>query len=615
MKSHVVIVDPPGQSGYLPLAGAYLIANARANNDVRQSFNFHLATEAALTNLDSAMSSALSAGVPDIIAFSCQGWSVNRADAMAQKIKVAYPSTFIIYGGNHVSGQADTLFAERPFLDLLVSGEGELVFPEILRAWKADPSNPNFTSIPGCSWRVQDGEWHTGIPVERIADIDLLPSPYLSGTLNENLRSNHVVLLETNRGCPYKCSFCYWGGAIQSKVRRFSLPRIFREMQFLANNNIESWYICDANFGILKRDSEIVEEIVRLRRMFGVPRVVHTNWAKHSNHKMVSLVKRLNDCGVHSTFTIALQTSDPTALKLANRTNMQINKLEELSTLCRQNGIIPRGELIWGLPGETYERFLESYNDLSGLTDALTVYPHYILPNTEFSQRREELGIRVQRGEIDTAYEYCIAHNSMSHDDFLKGMRFIIANNVLKVGGNIFVIYPRILKKVANVSQSQLIAQFGVWVMQSNHPVAKELSVYFQKPLLVHRHSFAAIWEQIRNNRDAFLDMVAKYVDEVFHRNFDSDKSELLRQAMQYDCALFPVMDDHFADREHSSEYYEQEAIFNYDFLAIQQGSKDLPERAEFTYRIMLPKGLSNSNSDQWYFSFLSYRGKAFATD
>src|SRR5207249_4722632 len=117
---------------------------------------------------------------------------------------------------------------------------------------------------------------------------------------------------------------------------------------------------------------------------------------------------------------------------------------DEIAALCRKHHVVPRGELIWGLPGETYEEFMRSYDRLAEYTDALSVYPLYVLPNTEYEARAGAHAIVTARAEAETDYEYCVGHARMSFEDFLAGLRLIVSNNILKVGGVFFRLYPRV---------------------------------------------------------------------------------------------------------------------------------------------------------------------------
>lgn len=603
-KPRVVIVDFPGQKGYMPLAGAFLIAMARADACLASSFDCELICMDGSEFGDALIQRILGTLPPVLVAFSIQGWALPRADDLARQLAQRH-DCLILYGGNHVSNQAARLFVDRPFLDAVANGEGELVFRDLLRALSAEPHAPDLSAIAGLSCR--------GAPAERprayIADLDEIPSPYLSGAIDLSRQPIMIALLETNRGCPYKCSFCYWGAATNSKIRVFSLERIFAEMRLLAEREIESWYICDANFGILKRDEAIVEEIVRLRRSFGYPKTVHTNWAKNANERVVSLVSRLNRAGVHSTFTIAMQSSDPDTLKLAQRQNMAINRVDALARLCRASGVVPRGELIWGLPGESYQRFKQSYDELSEYTDAVSVYPHYILPNTHYDSHRAELGIRTRRGEIDTDYEYCIEHTQMPEADFLRGMRLIISNNVLRTGSSFFVTYGRVAHCVAAIAPSFILEAFDDWVLRTDDRVALRLRDLYRFPLTMHRLSFGLIWQTISADRDGFLTMVRRFLDEAVHCHVPERQAAILRAAADYDCLIFPRMDDK-TNAAAADDDLITEAEFSYDFLALQRGEAGAPQHGNFAYRVRHRKGLSTYPKEKWYFGLLGFRGQ-----
>jgi len=78
--------------------------------------------------------------------------------------------------------------------------------------------------------------------------------------------------LETNRGCPYGCTFCDWGASTMAKIRPIAMERVLEEIDYAGKHRISSIFVCDANFGILKRDAEIAEHIARVSRSTGYPR-------------------------------------------------------------------------------------------------------------------------------------------------------------------------------------------------------------------------------------------------------------------------------------------------------------------------------------------------------
>ena len=97
-------------------------------------------------------------------------------------------------------------------------------------------------------------------PVPRL-DLSTVPSPYLNGMLDRFLDDPRLApIIETNRGCPYSCTYCCWGQATQSKVNLFPLDTVIAEIRHAANvtkNPTGFFYIADGNFGILERDQDI----------------------------------------------------------------------------------------------------------------------------------------------------------------------------------------------------------------------------------------------------------------------------------------------------------------------------------------------------------------------
>jgi radical SAM superfamily enzyme YgiQ (UPF0313 family) len=605
----VLLVEPPGERGYLPLASGYLVAHALADERIAESFTFSYNFDHFHEPFERVLDAALGSGVPDIVGFSCQGWAVLRADALAQRVRKLRPDVTIVYGGNHVSHQAPGFFERRPYADVLVNGEGEDTFLEFLLRYLDDPEEPALDDVAGLSFKRRDGEIVVGPDRPRIKELDRIPSPYLTGALDPRPELVNTVMLETNRGCPYSCSYCYWGEAIGQKLHRFGEERLHSEMEFLAQRRIDSWFICDANFGIFPRDGEIVDEILALRKQTGFPKTVHTNWAKNSNERIVEMCARLNGGGVHSTYTLALQTTTEEALTLANRSNMKINKVDEIARLCREHDVVPRGELIWGLPGESYEDFLGSYDDLAEHTDALSVYPLYILPNTEYTSKIDDYEIVAERGELDTDYAYCVQHKTMTRDEFLRGLRFIISSNILKVGGVFFRLYPRVAKVAAGIPYHETIGRLGDWIASTDHPFAQRFRKYYRFPLTAHRQSLGETWHAILEDREGLVEMFRAYVEEVFHSEIDPATVEPLREAFRFDVETYPLVDDAELEQTAVDGFYVEETSFAYDLLTFKRGGSWSPVRGSYEYRIALPAGLWRYPMDNWYFGLISYQG------
>ena len=180
----VVLVEPPGEHGYLPIAAAYLVAYARADEVIRQSFTFGFVFDIVHHRLDDVLESLAGDGVPDIAAFSCQGWALPRADQLAKRLRDLKPDIAIVYGGNHVSGQGERFFIDHPCADVLFNGEGEVTFAAFLTKYLLNPADPDLSDVAGVSYRASNGTVHTTPDRARVEDLGEIPSPYLEGVLD-----------------------------------------------------------------------------------------------------------------------------------------------------------------------------------------------------------------------------------------------------------------------------------------------------------------------------------------------------------------------------------------------------------------------------------------------
>jgi radical SAM C-methyltransferase len=608
MTLAISLVELSGERGYLPIAAAYLAAFAEADPAVRDHVDVSLTIEHTQTPVDLVFDAVMANGVPDVLGLSCQGWAIPHADVIARRVREVNPDSTIVFGGNHVSHGGDAFFASRPFADVLVNGEGERPFRDVL-ASRIEGSS--LEGVAGVTFRTSAGAIVANQDRARITDLDEIPSPYLSGILDPHLPGCTTALLETNRGCPYRCSYCYWGGAIGQKLQQFSLDRLRAEMALLAERNIDSWYICDANFGILPRDVELVEEIVRLHEEYDYPRTVHTNWAKNANRRIVEMCARLNNAGIHSTYSIALQSNTKDALVTARRANMRINDIAEVSALCHTHRIVPRGELIWGLPGESYREFLASYDTLAAHTDALSVYPLYVLPNTGYERDAAELEIHTEAIEPDTDYAYCVQHRQMSRSEFVEGMQFVVSNNILRVGSTFLRVFPRAAAQVG-IPSHETVAGLRDWVQDTSHPAARRFKKFYADPLATHRQSLNETWFAIARDTDALLDMFCCYIEEALLTQVASHDVAALSAALEYDRATFPTFDSRALERAESvNGTYRRSLTLTHDVLAFDVDGGWPVAEGEFSYTIDLPSGLWRYPIGNWYFGLLGFRGRA----
>ncbi|NKZ03434.1 radical SAM protein [Actinomadura latina] len=369
---------------------------------------------------------------PDVVALPVYFW--NRAPVMliAREVKRRWPDCTVVLGGNDVSHQTERVFAEEA-VDVLVHGEGEITFRRLLAS---GPATGALDEIPGISYR-RSGRVVTTAAAERITDLSCLPSPLLSGVYSdEDIAASRTIILETNRGCPYSCSFCYWGGATKSKVRPFPLARVKQEITHIVTHAPPhaTIFLADANFGILPRDPEIAEWLVTELKRQGKRMFLFTNWAKNTNKRVLEAARILYSNQLISAVTLSAQSFTPEVLQIARRSNIRTSYYRQLQSDFQAMGVPTYTELIWGLPGETLATHLGSVEEAITSGGHPVVYPLLLLNNTEYTtasvRDEQELVTRVlpyQVSNPEMEAEFVVQHRAMPLADWRRGMAIRLA--------------------------------------------------------------------------------------------------------------------------------------------------------------------------------------------
>jgi len=458
----------------MPLSLGYIKATAYADSGIRSAADIQICTFRGSATSSEIIHALLLQDPPDILGFSVNGWNLYRFAAVAEVYRQVKPDGWIVFGGPHVANQAQRLCRRYPAVDVVVNGEGEFIFRDILQAYLGGLNKNELDHIPGVSFQ-RDGRVVTTAERDRIANLDDIPSPFLEGILPFRDRNGQaiydVALLETNRGCPYKCSFCYWGGAIGTKVRAFSRERLRAEIELFARQAVESIVLCDANMGMLPGDEDFVDDVIRMKQRYGYPLNVESSWAKHKGERFYRIVRKMKRAGLKGSFTLALQSLNDTVLENMHRKNMKVNEFEDLARWLQAEGLDTYAELIWGVPGETADTFIEGYDRLSEFVSRIATYPLLVLPNTDFDQNRERYGLVTMRHE-DCDFEYVISHPNMTIEEnarmhqFLFWARVVAENTIFR-----YIWVP--LRKLASIKQSQVLKSLDEWAGRQTDDVVR----------------------------------------------------------------------------------------------------------------------------------------------
>src|SRR3989338_3288935 len=234
-------IDAPDQY-YFPLVSSMLQAYAQKHLTYALDYEFQLPIYKFM-RIEEA-SEILSEC--DLVAFSSYVWNEQNSLAIAKDYKRRKPSGLVIFGGPQVPDSKkqfrqnktielnpDELKRKRihftedfhhahPFIDLACHGEGERVFKVILEQMAIDNCEDKNT-IPQISFLDNEGNFHFNMKLERMGDKELAaaPSPFTAGVFDKLMTAfpneKFIDRYETDRGCPYTCSYCDWGGATEDK--------------------------------------------------------------------------------------------------------------------------------------------------------------------------------------------------------------------------------------------------------------------------------------------------------------------------------------------------------------------------------------------------------------
>lgn len=349
---------------------------------------------------------------PHIVGFSNYTWNLDINNRISVWVKSLSQDILTVYGGpDYPACQKDSAkyLRERPFLDFYVINQGEKGFLNLLERYFQSGCIEEMKRSPvqNCSFysknadKVAESERY-----EYEEDLKQIPSPYLSGILDEFFKYNLIPIIETNRGCPYSCLYCAWGKASQNRIFLFEFERVKQEIEYIAKKTEKTniFYIADANFGILGRDVKIAEFIRKTRDSYGYPRHVSISWAKGTPDRVIKIAETLSDM---VSVTTSFQTMNPVAIRNTKRENIDTNEFKQIQDHFNKKGISTYSELILGLPGETKESHLKALRELFDCNaSGITCYNLRMLDGSELniSENRTKFGIKTKHRLIDGGF-------------------------------------------------------------------------------------------------------------------------------------------------------------------------------------------------------------------
>ena len=422
----------------LPLAAGLIVSAARADPLLRSVFDFAIETER-----HEPVTAARRLAGARVAALSGYAWNWRLSLAVARALRALDSDVFVVLGGPCVPRRperAAAFLAEHAYVDALVIGEGELPFRALLSSLSGGGV---LDDVPSLVFRAPDGAVVATAPAARLREFAGLGSPYLDGTFDALLEhaaprapGDHPLcaVIETNRGCPFSCTFCDWGQAVQTRVHELPLERVLAELDWIAHRGLQYLYIADANFGIRPRDLGIVQHLGELRRRHDAPVFCHFHMTKNATERNLATVAALQAAGIGCQVVISMQDTDERVLEAVRRSNITPERALALRRACNDRGLPTLNELLLGLPGQTLASLRTT---LTGAVtpfpgDSFFLYPLRVLENAELGSIDERVRhglvtsavVTARHDSVDETEDVIVATRTLPRADWRRAWRF-----------------------------------------------------------------------------------------------------------------------------------------------------------------------------------------------
>jgi anaerobic magnesium-protoporphyrin IX monomethyl ester cyclase len=292
---------------------------------------------------------------PGLIGFTAYQSTMERIRFLSRYIKSGHPDISIALGGPQIVGIPSEALDHLPDVDLLVHGEGELVFSEVI---KCIENKGSLKEVEGLSYRQDGHVRRNGAGPVPPDDLDIYPSPYLDGILN--LQGKDTAILLSSRGCKHACLFCMTPSVCNGRIRYHSVDRVVEEMDFLTRRGIQRFWFADPNF------TENRERTIKLLQEKTKRGISTPFWFQTRSDLVDSeLLEYLKEAGA-DTVAFGLESGSPEVLRKTGK-GISLEKVRENITYAQSIDLATELFTIFGLPGETVDDARDTINFVKSL--------------------------------------------------------------------------------------------------------------------------------------------------------------------------------------------------------------------------------------------------------
>ena len=328
-----------------------------------------------------------------ILALSAYSWNMELSYAISKWAKND-KDLIVIFGGPNFpyEKKEKAIFLNKyKDIDFFIQNEGEIGFVELVKAietydFNLEKLKQEKIRITNCNY-LSGGELMDSIAIDRITDVNEIPSPYLNGLLDKFFNLPLIPMLETTRGCPFSCAFCADGVAIKNKTFRFNEQRVKDEIRYIVERvkKINSLIITDLNFGMFKQDLKTAECIAEYQKDKNYPKQIISSAGKNKPDLIIQVARILNGTWLMGS---SVQSTDKEVLTNIKRSNVPEEARTEFFKLGNKLGddSFTYTEIMLALPGDTVEKFHTSVKDgIESGAQVIKVFQSIFLLGTELA--------------------------------------------------------------------------------------------------------------------------------------------------------------------------------------------------------------------------------------
>ncbi len=412
---------------------------------------------------------------PHIIGFSNYIWNRDLSTQFAKVIKRKLPHIVTVMGGPNYPTtelEQEAFLRAHPMIDFYVVKEGEKAFVGLAESLIDNNFEIQLVrdDLPSIHRIDAAGNFRTSLSIERILDLSEIPSPYLTGKLDRYFDGAMLPIIQTNRGCPFRCTFCVEGMPYYSRVAKGNAGKVTAELEYIASrmaylrdtkDGRSDFHIADSNFGMYKEDLDICHAIAKVQSKYGYPEYINVATGKNHKERVLEASKII---GGALRLSGSVQSLNPVVLKNINRENVNAKKLLEMALDASEIGANSYSEIILALPGDSKKIHFDTIREIVEADfNNIALYQLMLLPGTNLASEEsvkkwrmetryrvlprcfgyfDVLGEHVNAAEIE---RIVVSSESLTLDDYLDCRRMHLIINLFYNDG-IFKELLRLLK-------------------------------------------------------------------------------------------------------------------------------------------------------------------------